>query len=505
MKNSKLLSLILILCLLLQLAVVPVRGAETTLPEQTTLPAATTPTTQGLLAAEELDFGEACVKNGCRTIEGMVPLDGSDRKLSSAQAAFLFETTTETVVYAYNPDVKLSPGSLAKLVTGMIVLQNSSLDEMVTVTGDVHRRPAGSIHAGLKTDEEISVKDLIHCLLLESANDAAIALAVHVAGNRSTFVNMMNQWVASIGCTNTEFASVHGLDDTSMTSARDMARIMIAATENETMMEILGTLDYVVEATNKNEERSFRTGNYMIDKGNIQDFQDERVTGGMFSYVQAYGASLMVSMEADPEEDPQGELKYVAVVLGCTRTFDPEVTWKALVYGNFNEMTDLMKLGFNNFKVNRIIYDGMTLSQFTVAGGECNAVGQARVDIDSVVPINANMSNLYMNFNIVDGGLSAPVAKDELIATMQIKYLDSVLAEAEVYAMGNVTTAGNNGVTIHSTQVQSTDASGILSALGTICVIVLGLVAAYLAFNSYMRSRMRARRRKRRADRRRNY
>ena len=278
MKNSKLLSLILILCLLLQLAVVPVRGAETTLPEQTTLPAATTPTTQGLLAAEELDFGEACVKNGCRTIEGMVPLDGSDRKLSSAQAAFLFETTTETVVYAYNPDVKLSPGSLAKLVTGMIVLQNSSLDEMVTVTGDVHRRPAGSIHAGLKTDEEISVKDLIHCLLLESANDAAIALAVHVAGNRSTFVNMMNQWVASIGCTNTEFASVHGLDDTSMTSARDMARIMIAATENETMMEILGTLDYVVEATNKNEERSFRTGNYMIDKGNIQDmYNDVRI------------------------------------------------------------------------------------------------------------------------------------------------------------------------------------------------------------------------------------
>ena len=512
MKKMKCISLLLCMSLLLQALAITGTAAETTGAPVETAGAATLPSeqasaqTQSTQAAEDLPFGTACVQNGCRTIEGMVPLAGSDRKLESAQAAFLYEVNTGTVVYSYNPDVKISPGSLTKLVTGMVVLQHCEMDEIVTITGDVHRRPAGSIHAGLKTDEEISVKDLIHCLLLESANDAAIALAVHVAGNQSSFITLMNQWVTSIGCTNTQFESVHGLDDNSMTSARDMARIMMAANENETMVEILGTLSYTVGATNKNEERSFRTGNYMIDKGNIEDFQDSRVTGGMFSYVQAYGASLVVSMETDPEEDPPGEMQFIGVVLGCTRTFDPNLEWKAIVYGNFNEMTDLMKLGFNNFKVNRIIYDGMTLSQFAVAGGECNAVGQARVDIDSVVPISANMNNLYMTFNITDGGLTAPVKKDDLIATMQIKYLNSVLAEAEVYAMGSVSVAGDNGVTIHGTEVQTRgDGSGVLSVIGTICVIVLGLVAAYLAFNSYMRSRMRARRRKRRADRRRNY
>ena len=79
------------------------------------------------------------------------------------------------------------------------------------------------------------------------------------------------------------------------------------------------------------------------------------------------------------------------------------------------------------------------------------------------------------------------------------------MAEAEVYSMGDVKEADKTGVTIRSTAVRSdADDSGIMSVIGTICVIVLGLAVGYLAFNAYMRSRMRARRRKRRADRRRN-
>lgn len=498
MKKMKGLTLFLCLCLAMQMVAIPSAATESTDPTQSnqvTMPAQSVVSSQ---TAAQVPFGMACIQNGCRTIEGMMPLAGSDRKLASAQGAFLFETNTETVVYSYNPDEQISPGSLTKLVTAAVTLQNCALEDVVIVTGDVHRRPSGSIHAGLKTDEELTVKDLLHFLLLESANDAAIALAIHVAGSRESFVTLMNQWARSAGCVATEFGSVHGLDDNSKTTARDMTKILIAATQDETLKEILGTLYYEMPATNKNEARSFRTINYMIDKGTIEDFYDDRVTGGVTSYVQSYGASLAVTMESN-------DMHFVGVVLGCTRTFNPDVSWKPIIYGNFNEMTDLLKLAFNNYKINRIIYEGMTLDQFTVAGGECDAVGQAMVNVDSVVPINANMNNLYMNFSITDGGLTAPVEQGELIATMQIRYLDSVMAEAEVYAMGDVSVAEDNGVTVHSTQIQGAATSGILSAIGTICVIVLGLVAAYLALNAYMRSRMRARRRKRRADRRRNY
>ena len=175
-----------------------------------------------------------------------------------------------------------------------------------------------------------------------------------------------------------------------------------------------------------------------------------------------------------------------------------------LIYGNFNEMTELLNFGFNQFKVNRIIYDGMALNQFVVNGAESYVVGEARVDIDSVVPSSAQMNNLQMNYKIVDGGLRAPIQEGQLIATLEVQYRNSVMAEAEVYAVSPVKSIDNTGVTIRSTAVRSdSDDSGIVAVIGTISIIILGLAAAYLGFNAYMRSKMRARRKKRRAARRR--
>ena len=115
------------------------------------------------------------------------------------------------------------------------------------------------------------------------------------------------------------------------------------------------------------------------------------------------------------------------------------------------------------------------------------------------------MQNLIMRFSVVDGGLSAPIKKDQLIATMQLEYRNSVLAEAEVFSMGTVKKSTETGLKIHSVASPNDSGdSGFLRVLGVICVTVLGLAAAYLTFNAYMRSRMRARRRRRRENRRRN-
>ena len=132
-------------------------------------------------------------------------------------------------------------------------------------------------------------------------------------------------------------------------------------------------------------------------------------------------------------------------------------------------------------------------------------VGEAKVNVDSVVPEKAQMKNIQMNYTAVGGGLSAPIQKDQLIATLEVVYRNSVLSEVEVYAMCDVKPADKTGVVIHSVVKRSSGGgSGFLSVVGTICVIVLGAAIAYLAFNAYMRTRIRARRRKRRAQRRRN-
>lgn len=498
MKKFKHISLLLCLCLLVQCLPLYSFATEATLPTQVqdgaleeTEPAGTEP----------LAFGTVCVQNGCRTIEGMVPLAGSDRKLESAQSVFLYETTTDTVVYSYNPDMKVHPGTLAKIVLAMIVLENCELDEMVTVTEGIQSYvPAGAnkLSPNLKSLEEISVGDLLYATLMINANDAAVALAHYVAGSTGSFLALMNQQVKELGCTNTEFGNISGLyTGVSMSTARDMAKIVKTAIQNEKFVEIFGTAEYTIEPTNMVGEREFYTQNYMMDQHGIPDFLDDRVTGGMPTYHESTGASIVCTANSKG-------MNYIAVVLGATRTFAAN-GWQPQYYGNFNELSELLEYGFGSFKINRIIYDGMSLNQFIVDGGESYAVGQAYVDVDSVVPASVQMNNLQMNYKVIDGGLAAPIKKDDLIATLEVVYRNSVLTEVEVFSMGDVKPVNGTGVIIRSTAARSdSDDSGLLSVIGTICVIVLGLATAYLAFNAYMRSRMRSRRKKRRAARRRS-
>lgn len=495
MKKIKWLSLLLCLSLLLQCLTLPALAAETTQEAVTEEPIPT---------VTEPPFGTVCVNNGCRTIDGMVPLGSNDIILESSQGVFLYEMNTDTVVYSFNADVKMHPGSLAKILLALIVLEHCKLEDQVIVTEGIQSYVPLGAHkvtpTNLKSLEEVTVGDLLYAMLLINANDAAVALAHHVAGTTDAFLALMNARAKQLGCVNTEFGNISGLyTAVSYSTPREMAKITREAIKNEDFRKIFGAIEYTIAPTNMvDEEREFNTQNYMMDQAIIPDFYDNRVTGGMQSYHETTGASLVCTAES------KSGLKYIAVILCATRTF-AENGWQPINYGNFNDMTDLLSYGFDKFKVNRIIYDGMSLSQFSVAGGESNAVGHAVVDIDSVVPKSVQMDNLIMNFSVVnDGILTAPVKEGEMIATMELWYRSSCLAEAEVYAMGNVKTAEDEGVEIRSTAMRSdADASGFLSVLGTICVIVLGLAAAYFAFNAYMRSRIRAQRRRRRQNRRR--
>ena len=138
MKKMKHLSFLLCVMLLLQCVLLPVSAAQT----EDTEPSQTTASTQA--SQEPAAFGTVCVQNGCRTIEGMVPLGGSDKRLETAQSAFLYEVSTDTVVYFFNPDMKLHPGTLAKIVLGMVVLENCELDEVVTVTEGIQSYVPGT-------------------------------------------------------------------------------------------------------------------------------------------------------------------------------------------------------------------------------------------------------------------------------------------------------------------------------------------------------------------------
>ena len=138
---KKLSCLLLLLMMLAQLLLIP--AGATTVDEAGLT---TEGSNQGVMAIEDtgVEFGMNTILNGCRTLEGQSPLGGSDRMLLSAQAAFVYEINTDTILYAYNPDQRLAPGSLSKMLTALIAIEECDLNDVITVsTREISKLPYG--------------------------------------------------------------------------------------------------------------------------------------------------------------------------------------------------------------------------------------------------------------------------------------------------------------------------------------------------------------------------
>lgn len=146
----------------------------------------------------------------------------------TAAAALVVDLDADAVLYARNSTAPLPPASTVKIMTALVVLQQTPVTDMVTVSYNAAATPGS--RAGLAAPERLSVSDLLFGLLLPSGNDAAVALAEHVAGSEDAFVALMNQQAAILGLTATYYANVHGLDAPGMTtSAADLVTVTRAA------------------------------------------------------------------------------------------------------------------------------------------------------------------------------------------------------------------------------------------------------------------------------------
>lgn len=494
MKKFSGLSWVLCLILIIQMMGAPVYASETQI--DNTL---TTQETQNV--QEPLELGAVTVLNGCRSIEGQNPLGGSERRLDTASAAFVYEQNTGTVVYAYNPDTSIAPGILVKMMSAIVAIEDGDPLQDVTISTRNYRYlPAGAITAKLKEGEIMKLKDLVYCMVLGWANDAAVTIAEHVAGSEDAFVKRMNEKARMIGCTGTVFTDVHGLESAGQyTTARDMARIMEYGMRNEAFKELMSKQMYTVPETNKSKARSLITQNYLLEQTNITKYIYDEVTGGLPSISTSGGASIVFTAE-------KNGLSYIMVILGAERTYNAKKSWVVEYYGNFEEAWDLLDYGFDNFKVCRLLHDGQSITQFPVTDGENQVVAQSHTSMDAVLPIDGHLDNLIMKYNVENGSLHAPIAQDEKIASLQIWYRNSCVAETELFAMSKVRSLSGSKLDIQG--VASRDDSnlqGILRFFGIAFLVVLGLLVVYLMINNIRRTIARNRRRRRRNARRRSY
>jgi D-alanyl-D-alanine carboxypeptidase len=226
----------------------------------------------------------------------------------ASPSAIVMEVNTGTVLYEKNSHDQHYPASITKIMTTMLAIENCSLDETVVFSYDAvfGGNEGDTSHIARDYQEELTVEQCLYAIMLESANECAYAVAEHVAekngGDYRSFVDMMNEKAASLGCTDTHFNNCNGLPDSEhWTSAYDMALIGAAAYQSEIFRTITSATSFTIPATNKHDEPYYCHNHHKMLypwKGDTSHLY-EYCTGGKTGYTNVAGSTLVSFAEKD--------------------------------------------------------------------------------------------------------------------------------------------------------------------------------------------------------------
>ncbi len=250
--------------------------------------------------ATETTYSEEALARAAIPIESNDIENWPDGPVCYAQAAILMEASTGTILYEKNSHEQLYPASITKIMTGLLAVENASLDETVTFShNSVFGIPSGSsIVGGIDENDRYSMEFCLYGLMLLSGNETAMAIAEHVAGTTQAFADMMNQKAADLGCLNTHFANPHGLHDPNhYTSAYDMALIAQAALQNPDIKKFMCTATYDFPPTSKGEIRYDNRNHHKMMEGGAYEYNG--CIGGKTGYTTDAGQTLVTFAERD--------------------------------------------------------------------------------------------------------------------------------------------------------------------------------------------------------------
>ena len=415
---------------------------------------------------ETVTENNSAVASGSYSLDALQPLLGTDKLVDNARSAIVYESNSQTLMYAWNPDVQMYPASLVKIITALLAIENAELSEVVTVTQSaVSSVPGDAVSMKLAAGEMLSLEDLLYGLLLGSANDAAAVIAEHISGSQSTFVSELNQLAQQLGCTATHFANAHGLhDDNQHTTARDSAKILDAALKNPVFKTIFTANEYTVKATNLSSERVLASGNSMKDSSS-KLYYDPRVIGGRTGVTQDGRRCLATAAESNG-------MLVISVVMGAESVYQ-EDGYSAISIGGYKETTQLFDACLTGYKTAQILRAEQILRQIPIDGADNDLLIAPQISVSTVLPQDITLTNLM--FRYADKDLSLPIRKGQHVSDVQIWHGGMCVAQAQLFAMNDLRAKEQDT----EDGVNSAKAA-IPGALWIVFGIVLGIAIAYL-------------------------
>lgn len=364
--------------------------------------------------------GECCPLNTCKRLACLLfvfaalltPACAVEPPVINAKAAILYELTNDTVLFEQNADEKLYPASTTKLMTAIVASENGNLDDMVTVSPEavdgLYERGSSVF---LIPGEQMAFSDMLRYLLVASGNDAANALAEHVAGSVDAFVEMMNARAAELGCTGTHFANPHGLhDENHYTTARDLLRIARCAMQNPLIAEIVSMQQITIAPTNKHpNETRLTTTNHLISRIRRGDYYYESAIGIKTGFTTPAGYCLVAGAQ-------NGDLTYFSVVLGASEGEDGSL-------GSFTETIKLLDYAKEGFSVQPLTQgqDPVTEVPVRLASDRDSLVLVPEGSLSALLPSDFDPSLVQVDFTTKQD-ICAPISKGQVLGEAVFSY-----------------------------------------------------------------------------------
>lgn len=320
----------------------------------------------------------------------------------TARAAILMDRETGRVLWEKNAQLRLPMASTTKIMTAILALELGHEADIITVSGRAAATEGSSIW--LEEGEQKTLEELLYGLMLRSGNDAAVAIAEHIAGSVEKFAALMNEKAAAIGATNTHFCNPHGLpDDRHYTTAYDLALITAYALQNERFREIIRTPEYIISWPGREWDRVLQNQNRLLE---LYPGGDGVKTG----WTKAAGRCFVGSATREGWQ-------LVAVVL------DAPQMWE--------DTMQLLDYGFETYTRQKILYQGQVLCSAEVYKGE-----EQRVDVvasnDFHYPLRPEeRSRVRYVFKLQDRP-AAPLAAGQKLGELEMYLGENLLGRVEL-------------------------------------------------------------------------
>jgi D-alanyl-D-alanine carboxypeptidase (penicillin-binding protein 5/6) len=401
----------------------------------------------------------------------------------TAISAVLIDAKTGKVLYDRDMHAPRYPASLTKIMTGLLALERLPLDRVVTIDAETPFTKGSRIY--LLEGERLTVEELFYALMIESANDAAVALAKEISGGTEAFATLMNSRAKELGALHTNFVNPNGLEhEEHLTTAYDIAMIAMAAMQNPEFRKAAMTYPYTLDQTNMQETRYFYNGNRLlydekhtvVYEGASRPIKYADATGIKTGYTAQAGNCLAASAK-------RGDTELIAVML------------QAEGLNVYLDAISLFEYGFDNYRSHQAAWADTPQGEVRVKNGAVKTVAtRTKTDAWVTIPANAAVSLVTVEPELPDR-VVAPVAEGQTVGRLRILLDGEELGAVDLTAVRAVPLGGP----LSRVGIEDKTAALIGKALIAAAALLLLLLIAYVSLKRRQIKRRKRRREERRA------